>query len=220
MIINLETSFVSDTHFGHNNIMKYSPTRGIQMKEEGFECADTWLNNKWNNKIKENDLVIHMGDLFMGSNKKINFIKNLNGNKYLIRGNHDKFSNPEYNSFGFNIIYNSNLIEKEKNNIKINNIVKEIRKNHSFFNFLLFELNDIRFLVSHFPIVDTMGYDNKYKIQIDGLLEIFNLADCDVNLHGHTHAHKMNDSRCINLSVENTNFEPIKMKEILLKINK
>jgi len=36
-----------------------------------------------------------------------------------------------------------------------------------------------------------------------------------INKNGHTHSNVMEDERCINLSVEHTNFKPISLGEIL-----
>lgn len=76
--------FISDTHFGHTNIIKYCnrPYRNT------YEM-DTDIIIKWNNNIKNNDLVFHLGDFSFRPEK---YIGRLNGNIILIKGNHDKRS--------------------------------------------------------------------------------------------------------------------------------
>lgn len=52
---------------------------------------DRVLVENWNNTVKPEDTVIHLGDvIFYGRDKADKFIKQLNGYKILIRGNHDK----------------------------------------------------------------------------------------------------------------------------------
>ena len=55
----------------------------------------------WNNKIKKDDIVFHLGDVsFAGTIKTREILEQLNGDKYLIRGNHDhKMSNPVREEF-------------------------------------------------------------------------------------------------------------------------
>lgn len=91
--------FISDTHFSHNNIIKYCnrPFSSIE------EMDDTLIEN-WNNKVKPNDIIIHLGDFLFYSNNKIkNKLNKLNGKKYLIKGNHDNRSmdNDFRNSFKY-----------------------------------------------------------------------------------------------------------------------
>lgn len=88
-----ETWFTSDTHFGHSNILKYEPdTRPFETLELMHEA----LISRWNNVVKPNDKVYHLGDFCMGGRKNIEFAKALNGTKILILGNHDCYGAKEY----------------------------------------------------------------------------------------------------------------------------
>lgn len=77
--------FTSDTHFGHENIIKYCnrPFKNVnEMDEE--------LIRRWNATVPEDGVVFHLGDFASGGSKEINnVIHRLNGVKYLILGNHD-----------------------------------------------------------------------------------------------------------------------------------
>lgn len=76
---------ISDTHFGHENIIKYCNRPFANAKE-----MDEKLLDNWNSVVKPGDKVYHLGDVFMGD--KENFKKlwpKLNGSKRLIVGNHD-----------------------------------------------------------------------------------------------------------------------------------
>lgn len=76
---------ISDTHFGHENILKYSD-RPFSSVEE----VDEVMVERWNSVVKQGDKVYHLGDVFFGP--KENFQKlwgRLNGAKRLVVGNHD-----------------------------------------------------------------------------------------------------------------------------------
>ena len=75
---------VSDTHFNHEKLVRQ---RGFNSVEEMNEH----IIKIWNEKIKPNDKVIHLGDFaFLDDFKGIEEIcKRLNGNITLVLGNHD-----------------------------------------------------------------------------------------------------------------------------------
>lgn len=73
----------SDTHFGHENIIKY-----CKRPFENADHMDEILVQNWNSLIKPNDKVYHLGDVYFG-NKGRETLQRLNGKKRLILGNHD-----------------------------------------------------------------------------------------------------------------------------------
>lgn len=73
---------ISDTHFGHRNIIGYC-NRPFASADEMDEC----LADNWNSVVKEHDIVYHLGDVYMGHSH--NVLDRLNGRKRLILGNHD-----------------------------------------------------------------------------------------------------------------------------------
>lgn len=81
----------SDTHFGHENIIKYCG-RPFKSVYEMNEC----LLNNWNSVVKPNDRVYHLGDVYFSSGFREDeawyFLQRLHGKKTLILGNHD---NPQ-----------------------------------------------------------------------------------------------------------------------------
>jgi len=72
----------SDTHFNHDNIIKYCD-RPFANADEMNEA----LIENWNSVVKEGDIVYHLGDVYMTGNGHL--LKKLNGRKRLILGNHD-----------------------------------------------------------------------------------------------------------------------------------
>jgi calcineurin-like phosphoesterase family protein len=97
----MEIYLTSDTHFDHKNILKYEPSRQqfgdhIQMTEALIEL--------WNDTVKPNDLIFHLGDVFFSRAKRSEEIAaRLNGRKILIDGNHDHFSRTKYAEMGFDL---------------------------------------------------------------------------------------------------------------------
>lgn len=77
---------ISDTHFQHENIIKFEPIRNFSSIQE----HDETIIENWNKHIKPKDKVYHLGDVFFGNKKSFeHIIHRLNGNKRLIIGNHD-----------------------------------------------------------------------------------------------------------------------------------
>jgi len=75
---------ISDTHFGHANIIKYCDRPFATL----FEMDEKIIEN-WNSVVKTEDIVYHLGDVYFGKNNPSNFANRLNGRKRLVLGNHD-----------------------------------------------------------------------------------------------------------------------------------
>ena len=78
----------SDWHFGHSNIIKYSPLYRNQYLNSDEMNAD--FITKWNSVVTSADTTYMLGDLsFLTVDETVDILNNLNGNKVLIEGNHD-----------------------------------------------------------------------------------------------------------------------------------
>ena len=89
--------FTSDSHFHHENIIKYC-RRPFKNVEEN----DAELIRRWNEKVPEDGIVFHLGDVGFGNPQTINEILNqLNGTIYLVIGNHDWRSIVKNHSWRF-----------------------------------------------------------------------------------------------------------------------
>lgn len=78
--------FISDTHFGHANVIQYSNRPFVDVQD-----MDAAMIDRWNSVVKKDDNVYHLGDFAFSSEARIEeILKQLNGKKYLIFGNHDK----------------------------------------------------------------------------------------------------------------------------------
>lgn len=117
--------FSADAHMGHANILKYTNRTIFMTKEdkekqelyfqdpdknnytvsqESLDRMNLGLIRNWNNRVKKDDIVFHLGDFgFYHPNGKLKgegsdismqtFEECLNGKIYFIKGNHDKRSN-------------------------------------------------------------------------------------------------------------------------------
>jgi calcineurin-like phosphoesterase family protein len=83
--------FTSDTHFGHENIIKFCNRPFASLEE-----MDDALVNNWNGVVPEDGLVFHLGDFAWGNCEAWEkYRSRLNGRIILIRGNHDFKNGPQ-----------------------------------------------------------------------------------------------------------------------------
>lgn len=80
--------YISDLHFYHTNLNNMMDTRGFA----SAEAMNEYMIQRWNQKVREKDEVVILGDFSVTDAKLTTDILNrLRGRKYLIIGNHDKF---------------------------------------------------------------------------------------------------------------------------------
>lgn len=92
--------FTSDLHFSHKNILRHCEERikafGIPnniSEEEKVQLHDKYLIKLWNKTVSKKDTIYVLGDFsFANTENTKKIISRLNGNKFLILGNHDKSS--------------------------------------------------------------------------------------------------------------------------------
>lgn len=77
--------YISDTHFGHKNVIKFDNRPFSDVDE-----MDKAMIKLWNNRVAPGDDVYIIGDLcYRSANSPEWYLKQLVGHKHLIRGNHD-----------------------------------------------------------------------------------------------------------------------------------
>lgn len=100
--------YTSDTHFGHKKVIDYC-NRPFSSVEE----MDAELIRRWNVLVKPEDTVFHLGDsFFCGAIKTAEILSHLNGQKILIRGNHDHWKDDKYKRLGFFEVYDFKISHK------------------------------------------------------------------------------------------------------------
>jgi calcineurin-like phosphoesterase family protein len=94
------TFLVSDTHFGHAGVCKFTEADGVTKIRPWTDPAemDEEMIRRWNDTVRPNDKVYHLGDVVI-NRKHLPTLARLNGDKVLIRGNHDIFRDDEYREY-------------------------------------------------------------------------------------------------------------------------
>ena len=91
---------VSDTHFGHAGVCRFMRNDGVTKLRPFDDPAemDEEMIKRWNERVRPNDKVYHLGDVVI-NRKALATMSRLNGDKVLIRGNHDIFRDDEYRKY-------------------------------------------------------------------------------------------------------------------------
>lgn len=82
--LNEHTWIISDTHFGHSNIIRYC--------DRPYNHNSIMLKH-WEANVQPNDSILHLGDVTIWHRRHVywaRMVKELPGKKFLILGNHDE----------------------------------------------------------------------------------------------------------------------------------
>jgi calcineurin-like phosphoesterase family protein len=158
---------ISDTHFGHENSLKWLDNKGNKLRpfDTVEEMNNTMITN-WNNTVKSEDHVYHIGDVVI-KKEYLELVKQLNGHKRLVAGNHDIFDTSLYLEAGFDKICGARAFP------------------------------GLQVILTHIPI------------HPDCIKEGW------INVSGHLHSNNLDDKRYINVSVEQINYTPVLLEDIL-----
>ena len=145
--------FTSDLHFGHKNILKFGRGNTYNTIEE----HDQGIIDNWNKVVKKGDEVYVLGDASLSTN--VNFLKEklekLNGNKHLIKGNHDRLK-----------------IHAELCNLNIWASIHEYLEKNVVLND-----KEYRLILSHYPILEFNGAFKPNVIHLYGHIHDMNDYD-------------------------------------------
>lgn len=175
--------YTSDSHFGHLNFLSFKDENGERIRKEFDSLVemDEAMVLRWNERIRQDDIVYHLGDVgFGGWNKLEEILKRLNGRKRLIMGNHDRYGARNYERYF------------------------EIKPTGRHFGSDMTGC-DITFMVSHIPL-HPLSVRNVYTTG-----PVF-------NLHGHLHKGQVGDPMYLNMSVENWNYAPVSMEDVIAEL--
>ena len=171
--------YTSDTHFMHGRCA--TEFRSYKNSEE----HDALLVYNWNQMVRKNDIVYHLGDVTGGSLKGLAYIPKLNGRKILIAGNHDVVNPmhrdwfkhlPKYLEVGFEAVM----------------------------PFARRKVAGMQFLMSHFP------YQNQGDHTDEERHSQYRLPDMGLPLvHGHVHDLFTERGRGLNVGVDQWDFTPV-----------
>lgn len=91
---------ISDTHFGHFGVCKFMRKDGVTKLRpwDNPDDMDEAMVERWNAVVRPHDKVYHLGDVAI-KKPGLETLARLNGDKVLIRGNHDIFDLKEYTKY-------------------------------------------------------------------------------------------------------------------------
>lgn len=201
-LLELLSTIPSDEHRNNNRI--------TELCDFLIPFHDKMLAEKWNYTVGVNDTVFCLGDFaFRGIEEHT---KALNGNKILLRGNHDQKNAKTYMEAGWKTV-----IESTQMNLN-GRLFEMIPKNDIYWNGFLTEINGFKILFSHYPIYNqSNGWDlKKYGNITDMLEDVFESYGGEINIAGHTHTKLSGFEHGINVSIEHcTSLTPMKISEVL-----
>lgn len=201
----------ADPHWGHEGVCRFMRNDGVTKLrpwDNAAEMNEAMIKN-WNETVRPNDKVYVLGDVAMNKNAFHAVMPRLNGDKVLIKGNHDILKLDEYVPRRKE---SKSAQEQEQFDLEYEN------KRHVYFR-------DIRAyhvmngcILSHIPIHPE------------------SLARFGCNIHGHLHANEVRKARGVDaktgtvlysnevdpnylcVSVEHTNYTPILFEDVLKRI--
>lgn len=176
--------FTSDLHIGHTNVVDFCqrPFKDVNEMNEA-------LVRNWNNCVKPTDTIFVLGDLALCPYKEFEPIaRRLNGTKYLVKGNHDHYSDTQYQRVGFTVFHE----------IKMKLCGRDIRMSHYPYWLPWYK--------RLFAFKSELRYQERRPPKIPG----------EWLFHGHSHVKykKANDGQRIHVGVDAWNFRPVSLNEL------
>lgn len=90
------TFLTADTHFSHAGVCRFLRADGSKLRPwDDPDDMDEALVENWNRVVGPEDKVYHLGDVAI-NRRGLNVLPRLNGQKVLIKGNHDIFRLHDY----------------------------------------------------------------------------------------------------------------------------
>lgn len=175
----------SDQHFLHKNIIKYC-NRPFSLDLDGVIENAKLMYDRYNATVKEEDVVLFLGDLaFLSSKNKDAFaemFKTMPGHKILIRGNHDSLTDEYYKSIGFEVVTDHIILG--------------------------------RYMLCHYPLFKNAKF--QFSSLEKQLKDLFQHYKCDTLIHGHIHEKDSptgDGVQRLNVCVDYNNFNLIKFNK-------
>lgn len=182
--------FTSDTHYSHSNICSattnWSVNDGYARKFDSLEDMNQRLVDNINDKVGENDILIHLGDWSFGGFDKIEeFRSQINSkNIHLVLGNHDDHISRNKENV-------QRLFSSVQHYLKLD-IRRPVNKA---------TVEKFSFVCMHFPII-SWGNMNR------GVMHLFG--------HVHLPPHlRVMEGRAMDVGCEGNGLEPISMDEVV-----
>ncbi len=119
--------FTSDTHFHDERLNLF----GRDFLFSNSKEVDEYIIKRWNEKVKPEDLVYHLGDVSV-TKEGYKILNQLNGIKILISGNYDLKYDRNFLEQYFVEVLNYNIIEIKGNPYYLNHYPEKCQCNEMF----------------------------------------------------------------------------------------
>lgn len=211
--LTLDTFVYSDAHFGHKNILQFEPCRATAMRIDGFDDHTEWLINNFNSTVSDDDTVLILGDLAFNGIAEV--LPRLNGKKYLILGNHDRKGAQTYHLMD-GVIRGELILDYSDS--QSNDVLFLNKPEDPLFSGIIKCFGAENYMFSHYALFNDDDWDRqnkKIQPRIEKLEQYYDSFGCTKNIHGHLHSTKSTFIDSINVSLEHTNYKPIRLSELI-----
>lgn len=206
----------SDPHIGHENILKYCPSRPWKTIGEMNQAIVV----NWNSVVGPRDTVLVLGDFCLGEKKNsFPFLQQLNGEIHLYSGNHDHNSIMyfDHKEVGFEGM--------AKNPERWAKTLVKLQRGKDFFlaygvhevldmgmpenvHGIPYQIGPLSLKLHHFPYQG----DHKEKDRF----ACYRPSDCgNLLLHGHVHDLWKFNGRMINVGMDVWNYRPVEIRKVV-----
>jgi calcineurin-like phosphoesterase family protein len=187
--------FISDTHFFHDNILKFMDAEGQLIRGAKFSTVtemNDYILDAWNSVVKPHDKVYHLGDVAVGVQKPTvcyDYLRQLHGKKRLMLGNHDHIEQIYYRIFERIELWTGGKFKQ------------------------------YNFVCSHIPLRPDQMRDGEYNIHghihQNLITHQVRIGETYDNVNGlNPLFQKQPDPKYINVCVEHTQYRPVHLDEI------
>lgn len=119
--------YIADWHYGHANCIHFDHRPFKDVDE-----MNSQLIERWNSVVENGDLVYILGDMFWcKAATAIPVLDELNGQKILIKGNHDRFHDTNF-AKRFAVIKEYDEVDDEGRNVVVSHYPMPCFKNHFY----------------------------------------------------------------------------------------
>lgn len=186
---NQNVFFTSDTHFNHKNICRgttnWVDSDDVTRNFQSLEDMDNTLIDNINNKVGEDDVLIHLGDWSFNGFENIEIFRNKINCKtiHLVLGNHDHHIRRNKDNIQkiFSSVHDYMFLDIRKENGKL--------------------VDKYNFICMHYPIASWDGMSN-------GIIHLHGHVHLPNNL-------RIGQGRSMDVGVDGNNLEPISLEEIM-----
>jgi calcineurin-like phosphoesterase family protein len=195
------TWFTSDTHYGHEAVIRFC-NRPFKSVEE----MDEAMIDNWNKKVKPEDLCIFVGDVFMycKPDRIKEILSKLNGDrKILVYGNHDRDRRRMMN-LGFTLVVEEMTLEILDENVLLS---------HYPFRMKPLLYNWIKLKRALFNIIRKTGIPIR-KIYLEKYHDRRPIDRGQFLIHGHTHSNHKINGKAIHVGVDAWKYKPVNIEDI------